>query len=113
MFSIAQSRQTERDIYDMDDARRRDSEGNSVVQGSVTSGYTPDWGDFEMDEVYYRIGFEAAQRAALRGKNYTTALNSSRSTIWSRFATIRPLGVARSMVTRIVRLNHHSIPKLD
>jgi hypothetical protein len=45
------------------------------VRSAEEQRYTPDWGDFEMDEVCYRMGFEAALRTSLRGKNYSTALN--------------------------------------
>jgi hypothetical protein len=37
--------------------------------------YTPAWGDFAVDEPCYRTGFEAAQRRALRGRTYSSALS--------------------------------------
>jgi hypothetical protein len=37
--------------------------------------YTPAWGDFAVDEPCYRMGFEAAQRRALRARTYSSALS--------------------------------------
>jgi len=36
--------------------------------------YTPAWGDFAVDEPPYRMGFQAAQSRALRGKSFAEAL---------------------------------------
>jgi hypothetical protein len=44
------------------------------LRDAEAQSYTPDWGDFETDEPYYRMGFEAAQRVQLRGKTYSSAL---------------------------------------